>query len=140
MKNEQTRANAQAVYDYIIMNPEKHNQAHWAESDSNLFVSYEEVNMCGTTMCVAGTAAYLHTNEETFNSLVRGKAGYHWEDAGQEILGLSDSQAFQLFYTMDNEIALDMINAVAQGDADKFAALRKRYEDERQERMESERS
>ena len=133
MKNAETQATAQAVLDYILMNPEKHDQSLWVKDANGWAPTPEQFDSCGTTMCVAGTAAWLTRSEEDFKELVRNgyieRESTGWERAGAEALGLDYMQAAQLFFTMDNEVALDMLRAVACGDPDKFEAIHDHYVD-----------
>ena len=46
-----------------------------------------------------------------------------WEDTGAKILGLTAAQAGRLFYMMEDEPALDMLLAAANGDEEKFNAI-----------------
>lgn len=115
---EDTKANAQAVYDFIIMNPDKHDQNSWIHvEDENFDGPYDEdaVNVCGTTMCIAGTAAFLAKGEINVGTVT---------DDAEGFLGLTADEGALMFYTYNNEQALDMLNAVAQGDPDKFRAIK----------------
>lgn len=131
MKNAETQANAQGVYDYLIMNPDKHDQDLWVKDDSGLAVhNTEQVNACGTTMCIAGATAYLYSDATEFNRLLAGETAVdmdRWVRVGMRHLGLTRIQASQLFFVMDNDVALDMLNAAANGDAKKFKTIRENY-------------
>lgn len=136
---EETKATAQAVLDYLIMNPEKHDQTAWAgiTHDTEDFPTYfwsthneaTEENLCGTTMCVAGTAVYLSDGIEGLNACGQGAIGgtnatqETWVRRGAELLGLDMVEANVLFFTLDNDKAIDMLVAVANGDEDKFHKL-----------------
>jgi hypothetical protein len=126
---EDTKATAQAVVDYILANPEKHEQACWLGvkeqfSDDDYDVidvdssEAKTVNLCNTTMCVAGTAVYVSRNEREFRNFL--KSGGGWEDEASELLGLEEDEANALFYNMSNATALAAVQAVAAGDPDKF--------------------
>jgi hypothetical protein len=119
---EETKAAAQGVLDYIIANPEKHDQRHFV-ADSSSF-QFDD-NVCGTTMCIAGTAVFVIEGVSALRECTFGSLDFEHE--GARILGLDEAEATALFYTMDNEVAVDMTNAIAQGDADKFYALHNSY-------------
>lgn len=118
---EETKANAQAVYDYIIVNPERHRQQDWIKMPD--LTAYESIrmankglseeNICGTTMCVAGTNDFLKRGYVSWGVSARAAVDF----------GLEDGEAEDLFYCMDKDLALDMVLAIAQGDADKFEQL-----------------
>lgn len=132
MINETTKANAQGVYDYLIMNPDKHDQDLWVKDEDGLAVhNPSRVDSCGTTMCIAGATAYLYSSAAEFNRLIQGETATdmdRWIRVGMRHLGLTRVQASQLFFVMDNETALDMLNAVANGDAKKFRAIRNEHD------------
>lgn len=134
--------NAQVVYDYFIMNPGKHSQDDWvADSDGSMPVASKvaaDENFCGTTMCVAGAAAWLLLPHDEFSELVRKsnqrvnafEYSEHWEEIGAALLGLNSKEREALFYQMDDDVALDMLNAVANGDSTKFWALSDKADNE----------
>jgi hypothetical protein len=124
--NEDTKAMAQAVVDYIESHPDKHEQASWfgkkftgpdGEED-NMGFAYEQTvspTACGTTMCVAGTALWLDAGMPdkivipTFP-----------DELAAPLLGLNEEEAYALFFNMDESRALDMLRALANGDEHKF--------------------
>ena len=94
----ETRKMAQDVLDFIEANPEMHNQSHFFSE-----------NACGTTMCVAGTAAHLKFG---WNSEDDGNA----EIAAQGLLGFDDFEESELvFYEMDKQRALNKVRKMAAG-------------------------
>ncbi len=127
--NEDTKANAQAVVDYIIQYPEQHRQQEYFgeligddETDELYLTSnYGEksANSCGTTMCIAGTQMYLEHGKDAVG-LFNDDATRFISKAGLN-LGLSDAQdRYKLFFESNETVAFDMVNALAQGDLDKF--------------------
>lgn len=113
----ETRAHAQAVLDYIEEHPEKHSQSDWVIHDDDSGLSE---NMCGTTMCVAGTSVYL---ADGFDGLVHHYRYGGWSDAAAKNLGLSIDESSALFFMMDNRNAVEMLRAVADGNSEKFWEL-----------------
>lgn len=113
-------ANAQILVDWFDRNPDKHAQNYWVAVDGDNVYTVTEVekNFCGTTMCVAGLAGYLLTDEGTFKDLVEGDAS--WADEGAKVLGLDKNEAEMLFYTMSDKPALDMLRAIAADDMKAF--------------------
>src|SRR3982751_4566534 len=125
---ENTQA-AQAALDYLTEHPEKHNQASWVDAPWSLPADISEfetiftedgyqtvtpaevVNLCDTTMCVAGTVQFLH------RGWVNGRTA---PIDGAAYLGLDGAQAHFLFYDATNEEAIDGLTAIAQGDPWKF--------------------
>jgi hypothetical protein len=133
---EKTMAMAQRVRDYIIQHPEKHEQSAWVgqrDRNSNYvryFGNVNEKNFCNTTMCIAGTAIFL---EEGIPGLQRAAGSIDtldaynsgWYQQAMPLLGLeTDNEAEMLFGNMDNNNAFDMLGALADGDVDKFYAIR----------------
>lgn len=139
-----TRENAQGVLDYLTQHPQQHDQNNWwsaigTESTSDI----TEDNFCGTTMCIAGCSVYMAeglqglrdavdhvdaVNEEIRQHIYDNdyEDGDYldpdeiWVKKGREHLGLSDKEARSLFFTFNDEQALDALRAVAQGDEVKF--------------------
>lgn len=95
------------VGDWIAENPEKYNQDVWIHSqdleDSSESYSLEKISLfkCGTTACVAGTAAFLWGDFVSFCGTYQMKttAGQRLliKDAAQEALGLEESETWMLF-------------------------------------------
>lgn len=134
----ETRQNAQAVLDYLEKNPNQHRQNFfWAPKDQPQTLTDEaqaewisrldelkkpiEHNVCDTTMCIAGTAVFLNEGIPGLVSCISAE----YEDVsfinkGADYLGLDDSEAQELFYTMSEQSALDALRAVAEGNEDKF--------------------
>lgn len=109
--NEQTQARAQAAFDFLSQNPKNHNQQWYISGATD--VPLTEENLCGTTMCVAGTVewqAHGYVTDFAFS-------------AGAMLLGLKYNEAENLFYASNNDEALDMLSAIANGDESKFYAL-----------------
>lgn len=120
-------ANAQVLVDYFEAHPERHRQTKWvAQNGDDVFHAADvEKNFCGTTMCIAGAAAYFMSDTETFKELVEGDES--WTRIGGRILGLDSDESEKLFYNLDNASALDMLRAVAADDMNKFERV---YRDE----------
>lgn len=117
----ETRAAAQGVADYIEAHPEQHNQSAWVqvfdqegnELDTEDY-SLEDLNVCKTTMCVAGTAAFQRDGKQIFTD--QWQRTHTWMDEGMKILGLRFDEANSLFYDTDNEEALDVVKGLAVGE------------------------
>jgi hypothetical protein len=129
--NEQTKSLARDVVDYIEAHPESHEQAViWGvvdydeEFDSTNICDINDNdvpdNICGTVMCIAGTAAFIHGGIETLAEIA---LNGNWEERAGELLGLNFSEASILFYTMDESKALDATRALADGNEDKFKEI-----------------
>ncbi len=114
---EATKAHAQAIVDYIIENPEKHDQRLWWMDNEKSPINGSDFNFCDTTMCIAGTSVFIEGGVE---ALIEQSQIGDWEIAAAPNLGLTDREASYLFYCMDNDLAVDAVNAIAQGDVDKF--------------------
>jgi len=81
-----------ATLAYIEINPNKHEQSYWADNYS----TEETTNICGTKMCIAGTASFLDARmngRERFTP----PSGVSWTQHGMEILGLDEATAGKLF-------------------------------------------
>lgn len=100
----------QKIYDQITQHPETHDQGH-----------FEAEWHCGTTRCIAGWAVIMHYGLYSLydsNVPMRGRitdSGYLSGTANTAagILGLSDDQAHELFYEMNNEKAVDLCSYYA---------------------------
>lgn len=116
-------ANAQVLVDYFEKFPEKHLQDNWVTVDNSepYLIETVENNFCGTRMCVAGAAVYLLTDRETFKDCLDGEK--RWTHVAADVLGIDNSSASQLFYTMNNDAALGMLRAIAEDDMGKFRKI-----------------
>jgi hypothetical protein len=125
--NETTKANAQAVLDYIEQHPEKHDQGNWFGENvtmndgetGNLSYGYgEEIdpNVCGTTMCIAGTALWLKAGMP--NKIVI--PDFPDQEAAPWLGLESEEETHALFYNMDENAAVNMLRGMANGDEHKF--------------------
>lgn len=112
---------AQDIIDFFIENPEKHAQSSVCGDGLTQLEKMDNIpdDLCGTTLCIAGSAVYLNEGLEGLKKLVR--AEYTgWDTKAAELLGLNPYESHLLFYTMDNQRAFDATNAIANGDAEKF--------------------
>jgi len=100
-----------AVLDAILEHPELHDQNNWARKTS-----------CGTVMCIAGWTCHLEGLEfewEGYTILpenhadVLAESGDIIPDAAQRLLGLSDVEARNLFYELDEDEALRKLKHLA---------------------------
>lgn len=98
----ETRAHAQEILDYIHANPEKHDQAYFFTGNPN---------MCGTTMCIAGTSVFLK-NAKTFDDMPMGA----FADKAAANLGLSMAESEVVFFEMDEERAIQKLKKVVVGE------------------------
>lgn len=105
---------AQAILESIEKSPRSHSQLIWGET-------WE----CGTTMCIAGWAAFL-ADEASFEFTgrneypeyrLRTKSGDLFSIVSGELLGLDAENADRLFFTLDNDAAMDALRYVAEGKA-----------------------
>ena len=113
----ETQAHAQEILDYHMMNPGLHDQDSWFETPDNKGRVTEE-NVCGTTMCIAGTSVFLKEGIEGLNN-----AHGRYVEKGQSNLGLAYEEANDLFYDTTNEQSMDAVRAIAAGDPVKFQAI-----------------
>lgn len=111
---------ARAALTYLREHPEKHDQATWVDAPGSdgpeVFMTEdgyasghtaEDINLCDTTMCVAGTVQFQH-----YGYVAPATAAH---DAAH-FLGLDDEQARFLFYDATNEGALVALEHIANGD------------------------
>lgn len=95
---------AQKIYDQITQYPATHDQGSW-----------QSVNECGTTYCVAGWAVAFqdshraHAERDVDSWPLRrrlqselGASSNTWEALGQALLGLTEEQVTRLFYSDDD--------------------------------------
>lgn len=121
-----------AVFDYLIKNPEAHDQSLWAHfgtAYSVLMPSPEPVH-CGTTMCIAGAACHLAgyalmqgRNRAVFAYRHGDKTGigYDVEQLGAVLLDLPEDEAGVLFETMNEAYALGRLDLLAERGTIRFA-------------------
>ena len=93
----------QKVLDFIIAHPELHSQRTY---------------LCRTTMCIAGTAVMLEKldEKEILRAAERSGLDLFWVQffkVGRSILGLTDAEADDLFYTMNDAEALRKLKEFA---------------------------
>jgi hypothetical protein len=112
--SEETKKHAQDILDFIAFNEEgvTHDQSVWWGRAGIL--NPPGGNVCGTTMCVAGTSTYL----------IEGIQGLHdsfnIEHCARVNLGLEQDESRFLFYETNNRLSLDCLRALASGDQQKF--------------------
>lgn len=132
------RRKAREIHTFLINNPERHNQAEffvlkekpedWYSAtdwptNTTAVRNLTEDNLCNTTMCIAGSAVYLGHSAEEIRSVLRYGQSIDWVSEGAKVLGLDTREAKVLFYA-DNANALALLEAVAEGDEEKFNSIR----------------
>lgn len=105
----------QQIYDQITRHPERHNQREWERSTLS----------CGTQYCVAGWALFFEDPESPIVStairliadhdLMETDGGLEFT-AGQFLLGLDESQAWELFMDSENHKAVELVRRYANGE------------------------
>jgi len=104
---EATRALAQRVLDFIHEHPEHHDQG---SIDMN-------GPQCGTTMCIAGTAAWLTWGDKSGDIIYTGTGAPVGLIKVGSLLGLSHNEAEDLFFnTSDNEKAVQKLKHIIVGE------------------------
>lgn len=105
------------IHNQITRHPETHYQGTFEESRP----------VCGTTRCVAGWAVHFWGAENGFAGTVNELLGMYvanhmdpkeWieiEDAAAHLLGLSEREAYQLFYNFNESDAVRMVGECADG-------------------------
>lgn len=89
---------AKVVLKQITTHPEEHHQHYW-ECDwwPELPNSVNPNGFCGTTRCIAGWTAYFAGEPQDWSNP---------EGQGARLLGLKSDVAYDLFHTMDNDLAV----------------------------------
>jgi len=118
----ETRKMAQDVLDFVTFNPHAHDQKTWFDYDGGTPVISEDENICNTTMCIAGTTKFLAEGIEGLKSFENNE----WASVNEagSLLGLDFDEYDALFYTMDQDTAVEMLRAVTNDDEDKFWAIK----------------
>lgn len=111
---KEQRANAQAVLDYFIAHPERHDQREWWRF-GGLVEPVKEVekvpeNLCKTTMCVAGTVMFQHYGPFGLG-LFSDAEDAAVKEAGR-LLGLDYDSAYALFYNTNNSEAVGILHRI----------------------------
>jgi hypothetical protein len=96
---------AEKVREAIFMDPESHDQGE-----------YGRITDCGTIACIAGhtllqdgyTVKLTKDNYTQYSRPDGSAVGFEFEEA-RELLGLTSEEAQALFYCMNNEEAIDML-------------------------------
>lgn len=114
----EVQARAQAAIDYFTAHPDKHDQRSWIDGPDAFVDSHDDegtgvhspeiVNLCDTTMCVAGLVQF---QDQGFVRV--GTAAFE----GADLLGLAPDEARFLFYDSTDEAALAGLAAIATGDS-----------------------
>lgn len=113
--------------DHLRKHPEGHRQQEWARKPYMVNGVKVEAS-CGTTMCMAGTAAVMAGHQirwsdadhyETHGDTVyitasRVEDGRYIEDVAQEWLELERDDSNHLFMTMDASRALDLLDILIE--------------------------
>jgi hypothetical protein len=104
----------QKVLDQIVAQPYLHDQKQWETSSAS----------CGTQRCVAGWAMYFETPGNRSLDLVKYEFARNlgveprYFIIGKELLGLNDAEAYELFYEVTNDEAVDLLRQYARGETD----------------------
>jgi hypothetical protein len=135
---EETKATAQRALDYFTAHPERHVQSAWFQhlGDDNDNLRYDtengwerlnpaepgkEVNLCNTTMCVAGLVQWQSQGYIDAQTV---------DDVAASLLGLNDEEQEMLFLWTSDQDAIDCLIAIANGDQNKLDAILGDYTDE----------
>jgi len=100
---DETKRFARKTLKWLRNHPENHDQGNFISG------RLDEPNLCGTTMCVAGTVVYLKYGLDA-------KKIRRYVNEGRAALGLSLGEAEVLFYEMDEGRALAKLEKVANGE------------------------
>jgi hypothetical protein len=101
----------QKVLDQIVAHPETHDQADWETSSPS----------CGTRRCVAGWAIHFAAprlpSADVARAVIARDLGVdpRYFIVGKELLGLTDAEAYELFYGTTDDEAVDLLGQYAQG-------------------------
>jgi hypothetical protein len=123
----ETKQHAQEVLDFLEHNNEgvEHDQTTWFSG------SEDPNNICGTTMCVAGTSVYLKEGLHGLLDAEESDLEHGFMVRAASNLGLTAAEDVKLFLCMNEEAAKDMLRAVTSGDEKKFDEI---YEDSQRSR------
>lgn len=98
--------------DFIIANPDAHRQSDWGWEED---LSPSQSSPCGSAMCISGWAVYF---DDPANFRTNIKQAY----AGHRVLGLTDSEADQLF--SGSNTLEDILAAAARIESRAIAMMR----------------
>jgi hypothetical protein len=132
---EETKQRAKNVLRFIKKYPWMHNQNNWYKSkgSGNMYmnrvsdqpdsvvISPTQKDVCNTTLCVAGTAVLLNDGKEGLK--VFDDYPQQGVDRAADLLGLSSYEANIIFYTMNKTKVIEMLEAVAEGNEEKFNSV-----------------
>lgn len=117
---------ARQILNFIEDHPGLHNQQwfvngdletqfySWAnDEDANIPKHTTDLDVCGTTMCIAGSAVFIGSGVEAFSDHIIGKSA--WESSGARLLGLDYNESRALFFEFNNDRALRKLEKVKDG-------------------------
>lgn len=116
----ETRALAHEILAYWLRF-NRHEQSHWVrDQEPQVYTEKangQKMNVCGSTMCAAGTAVFLTSTTKEFKTAVF--ENYYdqmwWTEKAGGLLGLDDREAHDIFHS-DNDTAKKCMAAIADGD------------------------
>lgn len=98
------------VHDQIVADPESHNQA-----------DFETRSQCGVTRCIAGWAILIDAHDKGdnvvsfLNSSAFLRSRVSPSSFARELLGLTLDESEYLFFEADDEEAVEVVRACAEG-------------------------
>lgn len=106
---------AKQVLDFVSQHPEKHNQLWWMGREDS-YDHNDDVNVCGTTGCIAGWTVIFATGKATLREACRdlGHGTFDTDAAAAEALGIDRGVADDIFYTNDRERAIEKFAALIE--------------------------
>lgn len=115
------RERAEAVFNFINTHPDVHDQDYYVSDGPDAHdltiesLTPESEDFCGTTMCIAGTAAFLQAGSmKGVQDLVNQYDD--WGECGADLLGLDHREADAIFNDMDETRALQKLKKVVVGE------------------------
>ena len=120
---DSTKEQALMILDFIDNGPVNHEQASWWSIPGVDIASADVLktaNICGTTMCVAGTQRFLEGGVEALVELTKPDTNEKAKQKAGAALGLDTHEYKWLFLDTSTRTAREALEAIAEGDKDKF--------------------
>lgn len=120
----ETRALAQKIKDKITSEPEHFDMNFWfdirgltSRQKIELNRAVDPLNVCGTTACLAGHAAYIGDGPVAWKKYWESDTGWgpsHPAQRATKLLGLTEEEASVVFH-VSNEEALEYLDQIIAG-------------------------
>jgi hypothetical protein len=114
------------ILDFIDNSPIEHEQSSWfwnRDTGSDDPDVLKQQNVCGTTMCIAGTQRWLEAGVDGLLELTKSPGQEEARQKAGTALGLDIDEYKWLFLSAATSTARKALEAIAEGDSKQFKSL-----------------